>query len=598
MSRSRLAAACAVWIIAVIAGTAAPEPADPGQDAVLQAIHEELGRAMKRLQLGALGTPYYLDVLVSDQATVELGASFGAVVSLRRDRSRPLRVSARVGSYEQDNSEFVSASRSFSRQGATDNGLPIEDEELALRRELWLAFDAAYKQALEQLAAKRATLENRIVKEHIPDFAPQQAVTSLAPRQRLTIDIGEWEGVLRRLSAVLREFPAVQQSRVVLRVQAANRYFVSSEGTQVREPAHRAMLLVQASTQAPDGMALRNFLPVFAGTLAELPAEAELAERVRAVARELTALVAAPVLGEYVGPVLFTEQAAAELFAQLLAPELSGHRPPLFEDDGMATMAPRSELAQRLNRLVLPPFLSVVDDAATRTFAGQTLIGAYAFDDQGVPATRVTLVEHGRLKTLLMSRRPRVQIPSSNGHGRAEPFGGLAAHVGNLVVTSRTGLTLADLKQQLLGLARDAGLTHGLLIRRMEDGGPLAGGDGALRSFRLGRRGLGMGLADPVLAYRVSVTDASEELVRGVSLSGLTVRTLREAAAAGVEPFVDNRFATHSGNLFAYFGGAPTDLGVPCAVVAPALLLPDVEASPREGEQQRPALLSHPFFDR
>ena len=61
------------------------------------------------------------------------------------------------------------------------------------------------------------------------------------------------------------------------------------------------------------------------------------------------------------------------------------------------------------------------------------MFGSYRVDDEGVPAQRVSLIEKGVLKTLLMSRTPRKEITSSNGHARAPRFSASRAHVGTLL---------------------------------------------------------------------------------------------------------------------------------------------------------------------
>ena len=86
--------------------------------------------------------------------------------------------------------------------------LVVEDDELALRRALWLAFDAAYKQALEQLAAKRAALQNKVVTEEVPDFSREKPVTALAPRPPLGQDLHTGNKGDTQTFGVFREFSA------------------------------------------------------------------------------------------------------------------------------------------------------------------------------------------------------------------------------------------------------------------------------------------------------------------------------------------------------------------------------------------------------
>jgi TldD protein len=589
MRRSVRVSILAVALLGI--GLAAQAQAPVSDDVLLQAMRAELGRAASQLKLANLDKPFYIEATVSDQETADISGTFGALVRLDRERSRPLRVEVRVGSYELDSSEFVGSRSFYAQMMDVPRRLVVEDDALALRHALWLAFDAAYKQALEQLAAKKAALQNKVVTEEVSDFSREKLAVGLAPRPPLALEFAKWPDVVRRLSAIFREFPAVQDSSVQLAVRVGSRYYITSEGTVLRQPNSLVTLLVRASTQAPDGMQLRDFASFFATGLDRLPPEPALAAAVRSVGGQLTSLAAAPALEKYAGPVLFTGQAAAELFAQLLAPPLSGHRPPLAEDERMAAGMPTSELAERINRPVLPPFLSVTDDPTQARFAGQALMGTYAFDSQGVPAQAVTVIDGGLLKTLLMTRRPRKEIPQSNGHARATSYGGVSAQIGNLFVQAKEGNSLSELKARLLEECKAAGLPNGLIVAKLDDPS-LSGGDPSAR----GRRRL-EAVAPPIVAYRVSVVDGVEELVRGLSFGEISVRTLREISAAGSESFVDNRTATASaaGGLMVVYGGYG---GVPASVVAPAVLLPDLEFSRPAGPHQKPAILPHPYFAR
>ena len=53
--------------------------------------------------------------------------------------------------------------------------------------------------------------------------------------------------------------------------------------------------------------------------------------------------------------------------------------------------------------------------------AEMDLNGYCTYDDEGVKARPVTVVENGVLKTFLMSRSPVQGVDHSNGHGRRQP---------------------------------------------------------------------------------------------------------------------------------------------------------------------------------
>ena len=581
--------------------TAGEQPgAEQPSDVLLRAMRDELVRSMDTLQLEDLEQPYFIEYAVVDTESTAIEATFGA--SLRNDRThqRSLRVDVRVGSHELDSSEFI-AGRSFFRFGRFPRDLVRDDDYDALRHDLWLATDAAYKEALEQLAQKRAFLQNRVQDEPVPDFSVERASMLIEPPAESAFDAEAWQGTVRRLSGVFREYSAIDESSVTLRVQSGHKYLVNSDGSVVRQPASLAVLHARAATRALDGMRLKHFAPFYGRSVEDLPPEAEMEAAVRNMASELTALAAAPVVRDYIGPVLVSGQASPEFFVQLLGAQLSGHRPPLIEDERMAAMMPSSNLANRLNRRVLPASFDVVDDPTQTSFAGETLIGSYVVDDQGMRSQPVTLIERGILRTLLMSRRPGREIPRSNGHGRAGPFGSATAQPGNLLVRAEGGLSAEALKAELIDLARDAGLDYGLLVTVLDDP-RITGNDvsGRASIFALMRGGMPQSqLTSPVLAYKVYVEDGREELVRGLGFRDVSVQSLRDIVSSGEDQYVSNRLLeSDGGGLLPGFGTSRGAEGIPAAVVAPSVLFEELEIERVGGLQQAPILMGHPYFRR
>jgi hypothetical protein len=581
-----------------------PSPrAESPEDVLLKAMQDELARSIAQLQLEKLEKPYYIDYAVVDTDTFQVQAAFGAAIKSDRERNRLLRVDVRVGNYDLDNSDFIGSRSLLSAVQAFPRQLVLDDDYAALRQDLWLATDATYKQALEQLAEKRAFIQNKVQTEPLPDFSREEATKTIAPRRPLTYDQAKWQEVVRRLSAIFRDYPAIQDSKVSLRVQVAHKYFVNSEGSIVGQPAPLVSLHARATAQAPDGMQLKHFVPFYGASLDQLPSESEMMAAIRQMAEQLTALASAPVLENYSGPVLLTGQAAAELFAQVLAPQLSGHRPPLLEQQLLAMMFPKNELADRLNRPVLPSFLTAVDDPTQATYHQRPLIGAYPVDDQGVKAQAVTLIDHGVLKALLMSRRPRKEIARSNGHGRAMPLGSPSAQIGNLLVQSTDGKSFAQLKQALITRCRAQGLSFGLLIKTL-DNPSITGKEFSFSPLMMAGGLLRESLAAPVLVYKVSVEDGREELVRGLTVSQMSVRALKDIAAAGSDYYIDNRLTTSGGGLmgvvFAFAAGFEEfgAEGIPTTVIAPSVLFEELELKRTSGQQQTPALLERPSFTK
>jgi TldD protein len=93
---------------------------------------------------------------------------------------------------------------------------------------------------------------------------------------------------------------------------------------------------------------------------------------------------------EYRGPVLFSVDAAATIFADFVGENILGRRPQLGKNERTT-----GAFATGYKSRVLPDFLSVVDDPTISSNSGNSLLGHYEFDDQRVPAQRVTVIEKG-----------------------------------------------------------------------------------------------------------------------------------------------------------------------------------------------------------
>jgi predicted Zn-dependent protease len=246
---------------------------------------------------------------------------------------------------------------------------------------------------------------------------------------------------------------------------------------------------------------------------------------------------------------------------------------------------------------VLPLTVSVVDDPTVKEFQGQPLLGSYAVDEEGVPAQKVTLVQDGILHQLLMSRRPGPDFERSNGHGRSAYLGDPRPMMSNFFFTASNGVSPADLRKKFLDACKENGQRFGLIVRAM-DNPVIASSSRDELSDALGSlaSGASTGTRLPLLVYRVNVDTGEEELVRGTILAGLTTRTLRSILGIGndasVFNYAQNQEFEFAGTALGAFGSS--EGGVPSSVIAPSLLLAEVEVHGPHGEPRRLPLVPAP----
>ncbi len=277
---------------------------------------------------------------------------------------------------------------------------------------------------------------------------------------KLDFSAEPWLATLQEASGLYKSNPQIQSLNASLRFTVTNRYFVSSEGAVVRTADSFYQVFVGGYTQASDGMRLDRSHGYQVRQMKDLPTKAEVLTRTQGLLTSLKQLREAPVSEEeYRGPVLLSADAAAGVMSELVGPNLLGNRPTLGQNARTT-----GDWANNYKSRVLPDFLSVVDDPTLTTFEGHALLGNYEVDDEGVKASRVSLIEKGQLVSYLLSREPIRDFPNSNGHGRASVTGPPTSSLGNLIVQSSDALSTDELKKKLIEACKQRNLPYGYFV--------------------------------------------------------------------------------------------------------------------------------------
>jgi len=520
---------------AAVAGDAAVADNDP----LLIAMQQELAREKELLLLPGMQRPYFMEYRLEDLQSYEALANYGALTREAQSHQRVVRVTVRIGDYATDSSS--------ARGDGSLELAPDDNDADALKFALWTATDEAYKNALRAYATKQATLKHFQTPPTAADFTPAKAVVHIEPLEKLDIDRADWKHRLVEASGLYATAPEVksfaadvQYSTANLRGLVINRYTVNTDGAVLRHGYSGYTADISVGGQAADGMQLGRENGTTAATAAGLEDWPKFRERTIADLKSFDELRHAPVVDaeDYHGPVLFSGDAAADVINRLFVPNIEADRPEIG-----TTARTQGAFQSSYHSRVLPEFLSVVDDPSMRTFEGQTLLGSFAVDDEGVPAQKVTIVDKGELENYLVGREPVKDFPTSNGHGRAAPGQAPHSHAGVLIVRSSAPVPAAQMQAKLLAMAKDQGRD----VYEVETlGGELA----------------------PRLLYRVSA-DGKRTLVRGAVFDELDQRSLRsEIVAAGDDPYITQTIAP-----------------IPETTIVPSLLFADIAVKRATDEQ-------------
>jgi hypothetical protein len=540
----------------LLCGAAAAAPADP----VFNAMKDEMGRSMDKLKMGELQKPYFISYTVADSTALYIAATFGSLEGVTSYPYRRVKAEVRVGDAKFDSSGFASNARGYTP--SVDYAAPMGSDYDSLRFALWSLTDSAYKEALDNYSKKKAFVESKNITELYADLTPETPHTAVSGAEPAPFNADLWKERVRALSAVFKKYPAVKVSQVYLSREAGVNRFINSEGSEFRQPRCSGMLELNGRTYTADGYKLGAGARYGFCSEADLPSYEALLKKADELGARLTAMSVSVPMKAYIGPVLFEGSAAGKFFDHFFVSNVAYPREIWKESSKWspdAVYSKAGQLVERLDMRVMPPFLNVVDDPSAVSYNGMALNGHYDVDDEGVPAGRLTLVEKGKLKDIYRYRAATRDFSASNGHGRGEVTEHVTGAPGNVFIKPADNparvLPMPELRKKFLDLCREQELDYCLLVRDL-------GGFGGAFS-----------------AYKVYVADGREESVHAIEFTGSSLRALRDITAVSKEMDV-----------------YPLSWTPPASLVAPAVLVQEMEVKKTEQKPDRKPYLEHPYF--
>jgi len=537
----------------------------PAVNPVSQALKEEMARAIDVLGKQT-DRAYFIGYQVNDIKSVNIEGSLGALKSSDVDRTRYLDIDVRVGDYDFDSTHSIRGPRGAQNPPnfTTPILMPIEDDLDALKSVIWLETDRRYKAAVERWIQVKA---NRTIKvdEEDPaaDLSHEKSQAAATPVVIADVNVPAWETKAKVYSALFAKYPEILEGSAGFSATVTNQYVVNSEGTAVQSGTNQFRLSLYARTKAEDGMDLYRFESFDAHSIDGLSGDAIVKQTVEKMVTDLLALRKAPIIDPFTGPAILSGRASGVFFHEIFGHRIEGHRQK-SEDEGQT-------FTKQINKPILPDFLSVLDNPTTKQIGGVDLNGYYLYDDEGIPAQPVTVVENGILRNFLLSRSPVAGFEVSNGHGRKAPGYRVVGRQGNLIVQATRTVSDAKLREMLIEEAKKQGKPYGL---RFED---ISGG------FTLTQRASPQAFqVTPIMVYRIYVDGRPDELVRGVDLIGTPLTSFSKIVAAGDKPEIFNGFC-----------GAESGY-VPVSAVSPAILTTQIEVQKKAKSSERMPILPPP----
>ena len=534
------------------------------QSPLTKILSDELERNFTILKQKGDSPPYFMGYEVTDSEADLLAASQGSLALQNHARQRVLDVTIRSGTPKFDNYHRVGTDRPRFTSGLD---IALEDNPFSIRQTVWLYTDRVYRNVSNRLIRLKGDEKLRAqASDTSDDFSSEKPEVSFSPTAKYKFDAVEWAKRLRKLSSEFTRYPGALNSEIAVQAQRVTKTLVNTDGTRIEHGRLFTRLVIAARGKASDGMDLSTMETFEADDPSKLPKDAQILAAVEHAGANLTGLLRAQPADPFVGPAILSGRAAGVFFHEIFGHRVEGHRQK-DESEGQT-------FTKSVNSAVLPDFLSVVFDPTRIEFEGTTLNGSYLYDDEGVKARPVSVVENGILKTFLMSRSPIQGFPQSNGHGRRAPGAEVVSRQSNLIVQSSKKVSDAELRQMLISEVVRQRKPYGLFFSQVTGG-----------YTTTARRGLQAFTVIPLVVYRVFPDGRPDELIRGVDIVGTPLASFAKIMATS------DRMEVFNGICGAESGD------VPVSAIAPAILVSEIEIQRKERSQDVPPYLSRPITE-
>lgn len=533
------------------------------QDKLLTVLKEELNREYKQLK-AADSKLYYMSYRVDEIVAYRVTSGFGVINSIDSSKQRIFTPTIRIGNYKLDNTHGSSF-------GQIPASLPLVNNEDLLKLAIWKATDFAYKNAAQAYENILTSRKVRVAEEDTADDFSKSKIESYfdAPLNYYSLkpNLDKIAGQLKSYTGVLKQNADLLNGSAYMEFKVTRKYFVDTDGSAIVENGTGTWQAVYGSTKANDGMELPLYRMYYASMPSGLPSADSVLRDVTAMSKKLSDLKKSPVADPFVGPAILSGRAAGVFFHEIFGHRLEGKRMK-SDNDGQT-------FKNKIGSGVLPSFLSITIDPTVQKVAGSEVNGFYRFDDEGVAAQKVKVVDEGILKNFLMTRTPINGVTGSNGHARTAPGGIPESRQSNLVVNGTNQKSDAELRAALVAEAKKQGKEYGYLFKDVQGG-----------FTSIGRTSPNAFNVLPIEVYRIYADGRADELVRGVDLIGTPLSMFNRIVACGDD------METFNGMCGAGSGW------VPVSATSPAIFVDVIETQKKSKSNERLPVLPRPDLDK
>lgn len=532
---------------------------------IIPVLRTSARRAL-RMKLPGYPSPYYVAFTLRDVHSAKTSASGGSTYEKNTDQQRFVYSNLRVGSYRYDQTTNGGISENVDELESSEHvAVPIDDSNMyGLSTALWRLTEIKFREALTEFQHKQAKRVSKVdANRELQSFIPLKAIKSIKFESPEKVDINRWSKFCREASSWMSELPQVFSDTVEFQCEQETKIFVSTENRVIVQHSQIFTLSGSFKRLSSEGSHIEKEFVINTASQSELPDLREFKKLAWNKYEQLMELSKAQKIHAFSGPVLLYPGPAGLLFHEAI-----GHR---LEGDRLLASGEGQTFKGQIGKRVVNVDVTIRDNPKLKKFNGQKCVGAYDFDDEGVPAGNALLVESGILKGFLSSRSALSKknfIP--NGHGRNAKHQRPISRMGVLHIEGKKGYSLERMREMLIREINRQKKPFGLIVYET------SGGETDTTSYDF------QAFSGEIAYASLLFPDGTEEVIRGINIVGTPLQALNHVIAIGAELELDNGFC-----------GAESGM-IPVSTISPAVLIKNLEMQAKEEELVTQYLLPKP----
>lgn len=427
-------------------------------DVIFSAMEDEMKHVYKELSEKQKTEPLLIDYVLCHSRYSQAVASAGACTGITN-----------YGTANRVMADVILGDSMITSKIEIDNRQPTyihqEMDYASIRKALRKESIRAYTSAVENLDNKKNKLNDSPKPEKeisVPEFRKLPPVVWIgrsAVNENTSIDT--MKHLAERLSTVFLDYPELMNHKVYIRQRRFDHYRLTSEGQKIMIPESQLTIFADADIKTNNGLCITKEYRRHVSRIEDLPSEKDIADELRQFAESIIKESKAKVVKDlYIGPVLYEDEAAAEIIADNAI--FYAHSYSYPERD----MYDKKYLY--LGKKIFPKQLDVYQLGEDSIYNGVNLMGYNPVDANGQKPMTLKFIEKGILKNMLSKRAPSV---GSNFYTGNEWFNTVGVSIlpkfsaGILHIKSDEAIKYSKLRKLLLKSAKDQGFKYAYIVR-------------------------------------------------------------------------------------------------------------------------------------